>query len=205
MPTERFDRDVYCRDLKLTSRFLAFKPFKLPSYCPSIQLDISYLATFIIPLCPEKSYLIFQNICVRKENHVCSRNCSGICEKAIFNGRNCTRAPMAILTTLAQKLAPVDCETYQQQILMPHFGGLHYAGRTTLSDLRYNPPKVDGKVSLKHIFWKRGRNELLVWRTSSCMYLFERSMFWRILCSQVVSLVDVGTYSLQCMTDKCGT
>ena len=84
MPTERFYRDVYCRDLKLTSRFLAFKPFKLPSYCPSIQLDISYLATFIIPLCPEKSYLIFQNICVRKENHVCSRNCSGICEKAVF-------------------------------------------------------------------------------------------------------------------------
>ena len=46
---------------------------------------------------------------------------------------------------------------------MPRFGGLRYAGRMTLSDLRYNPPKVDGKVSLKHILWKRGRNELLVW------------------------------------------
>ena len=47
MPTENIYRGVFCRDLKLISRFLAFKPFKLPSYCPSIQLDISYLATFI--------------------------------------------------------------------------------------------------------------------------------------------------------------
>ena len=113
MPTERFYRDVYCRDLKLTSRFLAFKPFKLPSYCPSIQLDISYLATFIIPLCPEKFYLIFQNICVRKENHVCRTALESV-KRLFFNGRNCMSAPMAILTTLAQKLAPVDCEAYQQ-------------------------------------------------------------------------------------------
>ena len=41
MPTERLYRGVFCRDLKLISRFLAFKTFKLPSNCPSIQLDIS--------------------------------------------------------------------------------------------------------------------------------------------------------------------
>ena len=40
MSTEKVYRGVFCRDLKLSSGFLAFKPFKLSSYCPSIQLDI---------------------------------------------------------------------------------------------------------------------------------------------------------------------
>ena len=74
--------------------------------------------------------------------------------KLFFNGRNCMSAPMAILTTLAQKLAPVDCVTYQQ-ILMPRFGGLRYAERMTLSNLHYNTPKVDGKISWKYILWTR--------------------------------------------------
>ena len=39
--TENIYRGVLCRDLKLIFRFLAFKPFKFSSYCPSIQLDIS--------------------------------------------------------------------------------------------------------------------------------------------------------------------
>ena len=41
---------------------------------------------------------------------------------------------------------------------MPHFGRLHYAGRTTLSDKNYNTPKVDGKVSWKHILGKEAES-----------------------------------------------
>ena len=47
IPTERFYSGVFCRALKLTSRFFAFKLFQLPTSRPSIQLDITYLATFI--------------------------------------------------------------------------------------------------------------------------------------------------------------
>jgi len=40
--------EVFFTEFSYYFQVSALKPFKLPSFCPSIQLDISYLATFII-------------------------------------------------------------------------------------------------------------------------------------------------------------